>query len=212
MSWYVRGEDNYEERWLSTAGKNQGKVRDVSFVSPARSVVLLVEGSMAFKDAPTLKLLGWESGEEDSSTSSGGSGLSSLEGGGGGGGGGAEFEFRKRYFNSMHVRKKFLLRQLNRILCLRRAQVITPLVWSSFPAPTVLFTALPTILLPLPPPRPSRLVLFPTFNPEPFSWDDVKGWYSDVDLEVDDEKMRQAEKSQQLLTVFNLVRRRRRRR
>jgi hypothetical protein len=57
-----------------------------------------------------------------------------------------------------------------------------------------------------PPARPRRIILFPSADGELYSWDDVRSWYTDAQLEEDDEEMRLAERNQQLADKDNLVR------
>lgn len=186
MSWYIGDEDTYEERWLGAASQQGGQARDVRFVSKARQIVLDWEASMTYKDSSTRVLLGWEPdpalSEDDLMA-----------------------DFRKAYFNNLHVRKKYIHRQVARVLALRRAQVTIPLAWQAFPCPVVLFGTSPTPLEQSPPLRPRRMILFPTVNPELYSWEDVKGWYTKEELDLDMADMRQAELRQQMSTITDLV-------
>jgi hypothetical protein len=116
-------------------------------------------------------------------------------------------EFRKQYFNNYHVRKRFLQTQIRSMLVSRRAHALIPMAWTAFPTPVALFASLPQFMPQLPPQRPRRVILFPTADPELYSIDDIKAWYGDAELAVDDEVMREAEREQQIIAFKNLVRR-----
>jgi len=107
-------------------------------------------------------------------------------------------KFRKKYLKNHSVRRDFLGSEINAILVHRRANILLPMIYAKQPAPIIAFSNAPTILGQTPPERPHRILFFPTFDPELYSWSDVKGWYTESELNQDDDELLQSEKDTQL--------------